>query len=136
MSEESETEDVNPTQRQQTASDYLYQTFINGASFFALSISWVWHWFERRHAITQTVLLIPITVAVGPIVMGAISWSLDFFFGQLVILGNDAQTRTHLLPLGFSLNVIYMLWFITAVLGFVRVKALQSRIEQLENMAG
>ena len=35
MSEESETEGVNPTQ-QQRASDYLYKTFINGTSFFAL----------------------------------------------------------------------------------------------------
>jgi hypothetical protein len=136
MSEESDTKDANSSQRQRTASDYLYQTFINGASFFALSISWMWHWFERRHAFTQTILLIPITVAVGPIVMGTISSSLDFFFGRLVILGNDAQTRTHPLPLGFSLNVLYILWFITTVVGFVRMKSLQSRIEQLENMGG
>lgn len=133
MSEESETEDKNPAQRQRTASDHLYQTFINATKFFALSIAWMLHWFERRHAIIQTILLIPITVAIGPLVMGAISSSLDFFFGQLVYLGNDAQTRTHLLPLGFSLNIIYILWFITAVVGFVQVKSLQNRIEQLEN---
>ena len=133
MSKEGETEDEKQTQRQRTASDYLFQTFIGATKFLALSLGWIWHWFERRHAFIQTLLLLPITVAVGPVVLGLISSSLDFFFGRLVTLGNDAQTRTHPLPLGFSLNVIYILWFLTAVVGFVQIKSLQNRIKKLED---
>ena len=41
MGEESETEDANPAQRQRKASDYLYQTFINGANFlYSLSLGY------------------------------------------------------------------------------------------------
>ncbi|TKX64177.1 hypothetical protein [Halorubrum sp. GN12_10-3_MGM] len=133
MSEETEIEDEKQTQRQRTASDYLYQTFVGAAKFLVLSLGWIWRWFERRHAFIQTILLLPITVAVGPDVLGLISSSLNFFFGQLVFLGNDAQTRTHPLPLGFSLNVVYILWFLTAVVGFVQIKSLQDRIKKLEN---
>jgi len=57
----------------------------------------------------------------------------EFFFGKIVVAGNDVGTATTPLPLGLSVNILFILWLVTAYVGFVRLVQLRQRIVELEN---
>jgi uncharacterized integral membrane protein len=61
--------------------------------------------------------------------------SYEFFFGRVVVAGNDLGTATTPLPLGLSVNLLFILWLVTSYVGFIRLVRLRQRISELENQS-
>jgi uncharacterized integral membrane protein len=59
----------------------------------------------------------------------------EFFFGRVVVAGNDLGTATTPLPLGLSVNILFILWLVTAYVGFIRLVRLRQRVVELENQS-
>jgi len=59
----------------------------------------------------------------------------EFFFGRVVVAGNDLGTATTPLPLGLSVNILFILWLVTAYVGFIRLVRLRQRVAELENQS-
>jgi hypothetical protein len=59
----------------------------------------------------------------------------EFFFGRVVVAGNDVGTATTPLPLGLSVNILFILWLVTAYVGFIKLVRLRQRIVKLENQS-
>lgn len=57
----------------------------------------------------------------------------EFFFGRVIVAGNDVGTATTPLPLGLSVNILFILWLVTAYIGFIRIVRLRQRVVELED---
>jgi len=59
-------------------------------------------------------------------------WFYNYFFGSNVVASTDIQVQTHPLPLGFSLNLLFVVLLLISFWAYRRISLLRARIDRLE----
>lgn len=132
MASEGRSEDEEKSDHLRNASDSL----LEGSSNLSKATEHVYRWLNKwmkDHPFLKWIIGLPIAYYLTQIMLEIGGLFFRYFFGRLVPIQNDVSVATHPLPVGFSLNVLYLLWLISAFFAFRRFITLRKRIERLED---
>lgn len=91
----------------------------------------IWTWFGDNPALKWLVLL-PIGTALGNYLVEKALNLYVYYFGQNVVASTDIQVQTFPLPLGLSVRILFISWFLSITIIFIKFVELRKRVEQLE----
>lgn len=132
MSKKTEPNEETPSEHLRKASDSGLDTASNlGRTIVHLS-RWIRSWLERHWVIKWIG---------GGLALSGITWVViqflgriyDYYFGMTGVIGRDLIVQTHPLPVGFSLQVLFILFVILGAVGYFRIASLRRRVEALED---
>lgn len=131
MSDGSDSEKDESTQYLKEASDSFVEASSNVSRTAEYTTKGIWRWFGN-HPIIRWLVLLPSGYLITQGLLEFAGWFYVYFFGGNVIATRDIQVQTHPLPLGFSLNLLFLLWFVAVIIGYQRLIRLRQDIEELE----
>lgn len=135
MGEKPDTEDRNPSEHLREASNSLLNALSSFSSTVENLLRWLWFWFED-HPVVRWFVLLPIGWIVIQGLLEFVGRFSIFFFGAVIPTSRDIQVETHPIPIGLSLNILFLLWILTTFAAYRRIAILRRRIEILEATTG
>lgn len=136
MSDETEDEGgTNPSEKLRSSSDQL----IEGIENVYIGVSGVlWSTWELAGETKyiqwiREVLVLAIGGVILWILTRAANRLLTWAYGNNVVAGRDIEVQTTLLPLGVSIDLLFLVLLGVSALGYWRVVKLRQRVNQLED---
>lgn len=124
-------ESEESTQHLREASDSLNEGISNISRFGSHTFSWLLAWSEE-HPVVSWLVGIPASWLIMKGILTVAGRFYHYFFGNNVVASMDIQVQTHPLPLGLSLNILFVLLLLTSFSAYRQIAILRRRIDQLE----
>lgn len=87
---------------------------------------------SEENPILSKLIAIPVIYLVTEILLTIFGYFYNYFFANNVVASMDIQVQTHPLPIGLSLNILFVLLLFATFLIYLRIATLRRRIEELE----
>jgi hypothetical protein len=124
-------EGEDSTEHLAKASDSLNDGISNMSQFVAHAFCWLLSWSED-HPVLSWLVGIPASWLIMRGILATTDWFYTYFFGNNVAASTDIQVQTHPLPLGLSLNILFVLLLLVSLWAYRKIAILRQRINHLE----
>lgn len=127
-----DTKDGSSSDHLREASDSLVEGASSMSQFWTHLYDWAWAWSEE-HPLLTWILALPVSWYFTQGMLRVAGDLYSYAFGNNVVASTDLQVQTHPLPVGFSLNLLYVALILALSVSHNRIATLRRRIEELEN---
>lgn len=112
-------------------------SFVTGI-FGMLSAIWYFlKWLGTEYRDAHPIIQLAIGILITPILIEVLStFSAAFhamFWSKLVLINRDVLIQILPIPVGMSIYLLFLLWFLSSMSAYAEVSSLRQRVNELEN---